>query len=133
MKLFEEKERTRQQPMRRGELLYSFYDECARNGYDEYRSIVNSWLDGFPEPDRRHLVLRMRRGGDGEFRSALTELIAHATLRGLGLDLSVHPSLPETSRRPDFAIVDNGSVGGSLRSRLSMRLNQQRIKRIGKR
>ena len=40
--LFEHRERTRTEPLRRGEALFDFYDTCASPGYDEFRSVVNS-------------------------------------------------------------------------------------------
>jgi hypothetical protein len=112
MKLFEDKHRTRQQPMKRGERLYSFYDESGRAGYDEFRSKINSWLGEFPETDQRELVQRMSKGSDGEFQAALTELLTHATLRKLGFDLSVHPAVTGTTKRPDFGILKNTETAG---------------------
>jgi hypothetical protein len=40
--LFEDRPRTRMEPLGRGEGLFEFYDSCARPGYDEFRSIVNA-------------------------------------------------------------------------------------------
>jgi hypothetical protein len=42
--LFEDRERTRTEALRRGETLYDFYDSCAAPGYNEFRSVVNGWL-----------------------------------------------------------------------------------------
>src|SRR5262245_49106572 len=57
--LFENRERTRMEPLRRGETLFDFYDSCARPGYDEFRSVVNGWLAQMPVKDRNELISRM--------------------------------------------------------------------------
>src|SRR5260370_17392531 len=46
--LFKDRERTRKDPLRRGEGLFEFYDTCASPAYDEFRSLVNRWLAQIP-------------------------------------------------------------------------------------
>ena len=38
MKLFEDKDRARMEPKAPGEDDFTFYDSCARPGYDDYRA-----------------------------------------------------------------------------------------------
>ena len=72
-------------PLRRGEALFDFYDTCASPGYDEFRSVVNSWgLAQMPASDRAELITRMRYGGDREFGASLSELSLHAFIVGSG-------------------------------------------------
>ena len=78
--LFEDRKRTRMEPLRRDESLFQFYDNCARSGYDEFRSMVNGWLAEMPETERGELITRMQNGGDREFGTALCELAVHAFL-----------------------------------------------------
>src|SRR5258708_40345478 len=66
-RLFKAGERTRKEPLRRGEGLFEFYDSCASPGYDEFRAVVNGWLAQMPAGDRNELITRMRYGGDREF------------------------------------------------------------------
>jgi hypothetical protein len=94
--------------LRRGKSLFQFYDDCARNGYDELRSIVNGWLAEMPEPERGELITRMQNGGDREFGTALCELAVHAFLLRSGCKVLVHPQVPGSSKRPDFAATDQG-------------------------
>src|SRR5258706_4763332 len=56
--LFEDRERTRKEPLRRGETLFDFYDSCASPGYDELRSVVNGWLAPMPADARNELITR---------------------------------------------------------------------------
>ena len=63
--LFEERERTRTEPLGRGESLFDFYDSSASRGYGEFRTIVNGWLAEMPAADRAELIPRMRTGTIG--------------------------------------------------------------------
>jgi hypothetical protein len=103
--LFSDRPRSRAESLRRGELLFDFYDECARTGYDEFRSVMNGW---FSEVDAAHhsdFFSRMQRGGNQAFGDCLCELIIHALLRRLGYNVDVHPTLEGRSTRPDFALT----------------------------
>src|ERR1700678_1551786 len=104
--LFEDRERTRTEPLGRGESLFDFYDSSASRGYGELRTIINGWLAEMPEGDRAELVTRMRYGGDRDFGAALCELSVHAFLLRSGCKVIVHPEVPGTTKRPDFAGTD---------------------------
>ncbi len=104
--LFDDRKRTRTDPLGLGESLFTFYDECGRHGYDEFRSVVNGWLAKMPAADRDELMTRMRDGGNREFGASLTELASHAFILGLGYRASAHPEISGTKKRPDFAATD---------------------------
>lgn len=104
--LFEDRKRTRTEPLRRGESLFEFYDSCASPGYDEFRSLVNGWLMQLPAEDRDKLISRMRYGGDREFGSSLSELSLHPFILGSGYRASIHPEVPGSTNRPDYAATD---------------------------
>jgi hypothetical protein len=104
--LFEDRKRTRQQPLQRGERLFEYYDECARKGYDEFRSLVNRWLSEVAEDDRCKLISRMRNGGNNAFGAALCELVVHALLIALNYRVVAHPNVPGTNAHPDFEATD---------------------------
>lgn len=108
--LFEDRERTRTEPLRRGEALFDFYDTCASPGYDEFRSVVNSWLAQMPASDRAELITRMRYGGDREFGSSLSELSLHAFIVGSGCRANPHPEVPGSAKRPDYAAIDQAGA-----------------------
>jgi ribosomal L7/L12-like protein len=108
--LFEDRERTRKEPLRRGEALFEFYDTCASHGYDELRSVVNGWLAQMPADDRNKLITPMRYGGDREFGSSLAELALHAFILGSGCWASLHPEVPGSTKRPDYAATDQAGV-----------------------
>jgi hypothetical protein len=104
--LFEDRKRTRLQALQRGERLFDYYDECARSGYEEFRSIVNRWLSDVAVDDRRKLISRMRSAGNNAFGAALCELTVHAWLVAQGFKVVSHPSVPGVSAHPDFEATD---------------------------
>ena len=104
--LFEERNRARQEPLRRGERLFEFYDTCGRNGYDEFRVVVNNWLLQMRDDDQAEIESRMRNGSDTDFRNGLCELTMHAWILGSGCGCIVHPILPRSPKRPDFAATN---------------------------
>jgi hypothetical protein len=104
--LFEDRERTRTEPLRRGETLFDFYNSCAMSGYGEFRSVVNGWLAQMPGSDRAELITRMRYGGDREFGASLSELSLHAFIVGSGCRAMPHPDVADSTNRPDYAAVD---------------------------
>jgi hypothetical protein len=108
--LFENRERTRKEPLRRGETLFDFYDSCASHGYDEFRSLVNGWLAQMPVDDRNNLITRMRYGGNREFGASLSELSLHAFILGSGCRASPHPEVPGSTKRPDYVATDQAGA-----------------------
>jgi len=108
--LFEEHQRTRTEPLKRGETLWEFYDACALPGYDEFRSVINQWLGEISEKDSRELIGRMKYGGNREFGACLCELSVHAFLIKSGFKVVAHPEIPGTTKRPDFAAFDDAGV-----------------------
>ena len=97
----------RKEPLRPGEDLFTFYDECGRSGYDELRSTLNRWLSEIPQEPRIELISRMQNAGNAAFGAALCELMVHALLVRLHHRVAVHPPIQGTEKRPDFAVIDD--------------------------
>ncbi len=106
MPLFDEKERTRLAPMQSGERNFDFYDASARPPFVAYRSLLNSWIEKFPDDERQELVSRMRTGTDAQYEQALAEVIVFTALNALGYSVEVHPPCPHPTRKPDFLATD---------------------------
>ncbi len=92
--MFDDRVRTSTEPLRGGENLFDFYDNCARPGYDEFRSVMNEWLGEMAAGERGELASRFRFGGNREFVAATCELITHRFLKGSGLIPQSHPTVP---------------------------------------
>ena len=110
MYCFAEHMRNRLEPLKRGEQLFQFYDQCARIGYDEFRSLLNTWLAEMKNAEHRmELISRAQNGGNAAFKGVLCELLVHALLIRLGYKVLIHPDMPGSKRHPDFALVDEES------------------------
>jgi hypothetical protein len=103
--LFPEIVRSRTEPKKRGERLFDFYNDCARAGYDEFRSFVNQWIAELPFLDQAKVMSSMSRGDDRQFQSGFIELLVHAFLRRLNQRVSLHPIVKGSSKHPDFAVL----------------------------
>jgi hypothetical protein len=108
--LFEDRKRTRQEPLGPGESLFEFYDDCARHGYDEFRSLVNCWLAKMPAADRDKLITRFRYGKNREFGSSLSELAVHEFILGSGYGAIPHPDVFGSTKHPDYAATDQSNT-----------------------
>jgi hypothetical protein len=94
----------RTEPIAQGEDDYSFYDSCARAGYDVYRAPLNEWLAEMPEAAQKDLIPRFCKNESLEYQRALAELTVHAALKRQGYTVEVHPESEETDRKPDFRV-----------------------------
>ncbi len=67
---------------------------------------MQAWADRVvTDEDYHDLRARLRSKDDYQFRSAFLELYVHECLLEAGYDVTVHPQLEGTSRRPDFLAV----------------------------
>jgi hypothetical protein len=108
--LFESRQRIRKVPLNRGEKLWEFYNSCTLPGYDEFRSVIDQWLAEMAGKDRQELIGRMKYGGNRQFGACLCELSVHAFLIRSGFKVAVHPEIPGTTKRPDFAALDDADA-----------------------
>ena len=102
--LFEDKVRTRLEPMRQGEGAYKFVDESAWESCAAYRTLLNGWLSNYPESEQREMIARLSRGSDDAFYAALAELIVREALRKCCSAIIHHPHVPATKNKPDFKL-----------------------------
>jgi len=105
--LFEAKQRTRTAPKKQGEGEFAFYDSSARPEYDQYRELVNGWIEELPEADRAEIVSRMQKGDSLQYQAALAELTTHAALRRQGYSARLHPTCGHPTRKPDFEVQNS--------------------------
>jgi hypothetical protein len=106
MALFDDRTRTRTDPMRDGESLFKFYDSCAVSTFAKYRELLNEWLRQLSPADAAKMISNMRKGSNAQFQSALCELMVHRLLRQLEYRVDIHPKLEHTTRQPDFLARD---------------------------
>jgi hypothetical protein len=86
-------------PKKQGESEFAFYDSSARPEYNQYRELVNGWIEELPEADRAEIISRMQKGDSLQYQAALAELTTHAALRRKGY----------IARRIRLAAIQRGS------------------------
>ena len=101
--IFDDVERTDAAPSGHGESTFDFLNRVAGEYWLHPRQLMQTWADQIPDPpDYNDLRQRFRSHDDEQFRSAILELYLHECLTRAGYRVTIHPSLPATTRRPDF-------------------------------
>ncbi|MCD0458621.1 hypothetical protein [Roseiconus lacunae] len=89
------------------ESTFSYLDRSSRPDCGRIRSLITDWCDRVPNDERHEFVQRIKSGDDIAFHSAFLELYTHELLLSTHHTVAFHPSLPGTTKRPDFLVTDN--------------------------
>src|SRR5258708_3405234 len=85
------------------EAQFAYLNLSARQEAARVREKVDAWIDGYPEKNRAELIARFRSAIDDQHHSAFFELFLHQLLLARGCKvLEIEPSLPHTTKSPDF-------------------------------
>lgn len=111
--LFDDFERTFDGPADPGESLYSYVNRSARQQAAQARKLCEEWFADYTNDATAEELKRFtgdfRSKNDKQHYAAWFELLTHQIFVRFGLDMSIHPELSGTSRKPDFATFSNGS------------------------
>jgi hypothetical protein len=103
-RLFDDISRTDPRPARYSEGSFAFLNRVDDPYFATVRTLMEDWFARYPE-EHRHALRAMFRGDDQrETVSAFWELYLHELHRQLGFEVTVHPQVPGTTRRPDFRV-----------------------------
>ncbi len=108
MQLFDDFERTDDSRAKNAGRLYPFLNRSSWPVCDRARSLCEAWFSRYPADDRQGMYQRFTSERDADHRSAYFELLLHEVLTQLGGNLSVEPSVPGTTKRPDFLVELDG-------------------------
>lgn len=109
MSIFGSDLRSDPSPLRHGETVHAFLDRCSDPFFAAVRDLLEDWLAQVPEEHRQGLVGAFRDSQNKHaFMSAFWELYLHEMYRRCGYEITIHPQLPNTSKRPDFLVDGNG-------------------------
>lgn len=104
MILFDSKDRTYCEPATHNENAYDYYDRSARKNVSNIRKVLNKWFDNYPLPEKSELKSRFKN----TFSSAFYELFIYTLFRHQGFEISIHPEVPNSNKRPDFLLKKDG-------------------------
>ena len=108
-KIFTDRVRTDRTPAGNSEGTFSFLDRSAVPTFQAVRDLLEDWLTRVPAPHRPPLIGSFRADQNPkEFGSAFWELYLHELYLRSGYQVTVHPSVPGASKRPDFLVEGHG-------------------------
>jgi hypothetical protein len=109
--IFDEAHRTDTRPAKHSESTFEFLNRVGGDYWQHPRTLMQTWLDRVSgEQDYNDLRQRFRSRDDEQFRSAFLELYLHESLLRAGYTVTIHPSVDQSSRRPDFRAERDGEV-----------------------
>lgn len=105
MQLYDDINRTDENPSGHSEPAYTFYNRCAWPNVAKVRAAHELWFSRFPEENSADLKGRFVSDDDVQHYSALFELVLHELFLKLGCKVVIHPDLNNgTGKRPDFLV-----------------------------
>jgi hypothetical protein len=104
--VFSDRERLDASPSS-GESMYAFLDRAAGPVWYRVRQLIEAWANDYSPDDRADLVRRLQSRDDLEFTAAYWELLLFHGLKALGFEVTCHPEVAGTTRRPDFLAEGN--------------------------
>ena len=103
-KLFDHKIRTDNKPANHNDNTFDFYDRSNSKEVETVRDTLNSWFEKYPKSDKKDLKSRFK----DNFSSAFYELFIHELFHKQGFELTPHPEIKGTEKRPDFLVKGKG-------------------------
>ena len=102
--LFDSIERRYLEAARHNENVYDYYNTSARTDITIIRNTLEGWFLNYPEHEKKELKSRFKK----DFDSAFYELFLYELFSKLGYEITIHPDLPSSPKRPDFLICRDG-------------------------
>ena len=113
MKIFTDKPRDYEGIRTPGESTIDFLDRSSFPWASDVRQYLNKWVEKYPSNEVADLLSRMHN----DIESPFYELFLHELFSQLEFDITIHPELPESSKKPDF-LIKNGINSAYLEARL---------------
>jgi hypothetical protein len=107
-KLFNEMDRNYTGPPLYAEPMFNYLNRCASSECEEIRNLLERWFRNFPSESQNELRTRFRSKDDSLHLGAFFELYLYELLSKCGFSVEIHPTVPNTTRHPDFKVLKNG-------------------------
>lgn len=101
MTLFEDIERSFLGPSGNNETSYNYYNRSARKDVGIIREMLENWFAKIPEKDKKAMKASFKKSFDDTFY----ELFLFSLFDALGFKIEIHPTVPNSTKKPDFLIV----------------------------
>lgn len=83
---------------------YLYIHQSARAEVEEVRNLLNTWFDDILASEKGELIRRFKT----DFDSSFYELFLFQLFKKLGFEISFHPDVPNSSKKPDFLLKKDG-------------------------
>jgi hypothetical protein len=103
-KIFDRVRRTDMSRKKLTEGSFAYLNRSGLRGSAESRALMETWLSRAPSSEHGDFRARFRSGKESEYTSALQEITLHELLRRRRCNVSFHPSIPGTTKQPDFKV-----------------------------
>ena len=107
--IFDDRQRTDESPGYDTEDSFRFLNRVAGPAWAKVRDLTEEWFADYPASEQAELRSRFREPAAAQHYGAGWELYVYTLYRRLGYEVTIHPTLPNTARRPDF-LVTRGDV-----------------------
>lgn len=103
-KLFEIKKRTETRPSTGNENAFKYYNDTGRIDVIPVREIMEIWFEIYPDNEKDEMRSRLV----SDFGPAFYELGLYSYFKNLGYLITIHPTVPNSTKHPDFLVHKNG-------------------------
>lgn len=105
MSLFDSFERIDGSPATFEEDSFAFLNRARGPVWERIRDVLDQWFADYPPGHAADIRARFRSRRPGQHPSAWWELYLHRLFSRLGYELTPHPEVTSTTRRPDFEMT----------------------------
>ncbi|HWA89807.1 MAG TPA: hypothetical protein VG889_07220 [Rhizomicrobium sp.] len=100
--VFSKRKRTARHGKSAAEANFEYLDASARPEAVKVRQLVEGCFSTWPKPERVDWLARFKSKDDATHWAAFFELLLHSWLLRLGYTVVHHPTVPSTTKHPDF-------------------------------
>lgn len=104
MKLFDEIERSDCDFAQFAEPQFAYLNRTARPEFARVRDELEQWFSHYPSAGQAELRARFRSNTDAQHQAAFFELFLHELLLRLDCQVTLHPTVPNEAKTPDFLV-----------------------------
>lgn len=102
--LFSSNNRTDLRPAKYNDHPFSYLDMSARAEASDIRNFLEEAFNNYPDDESEELKKRLQSTNVDHYKAAAYELVLHEFFIRIGYDVSVHPEIKNSSKRPDFVV-----------------------------
>jgi len=101
--LFDNKERIETRPSNGNENTFDYFKNTGRIDIIPVREVMENWFRIYPDSEKEEMKKRLK----ADFGPAFYELGMYCYFKKMGYDIFIHPTVPNSSKRPDFLAHKN--------------------------